>query len=197
MLETVKLSGVQLTTNSFAEGFLNRGKCIPVKQMVFNHQCYPSSIDTLHANSIMDLCDVRVLDLSCLGLKHLYPMALNLKPTRRVLIVDLSHNQIENSDDIFGSLSPMDTNTQTRLIMDFNPIRFVNETSVNRFLTVNNGNRLEMWQDIDNVTLDCDDCRNEWLTRQPMHWDANCHSRILNKTIPLSNTNTFEHCSNT
>lgn len=191
-LRTLLLSGVPLASTSF-ESF-NTGQCLPIKHISFNDHCdRPLTLVTLPASSLADLCHIRVLDLSCLGLRQLQPKSLQLTQVKNIarrIILDLSHNRFVEVEQIFTTILSGFHN-QFHVNLNFNPIIVWNQSIVQQFLATTEDNQIEAWPDSTNPALDCKDCRNKWLQGQA--WARDSYCRDGNKITPLSKAN-FQHC---
>lgn len=210
-LHTVQLENLQLGPILNSTAFQS-SPCFPsLRRLSLNSGCSPlkEPITTIEPKVFFSLCNLELLDLSCLNLTTISAGGLLLqnrtssKPNR--LIIDLSRNQLTSMTDFLQDLVDTQRRSerflqQIELKLDYNPIEILHKASFEQFFE--NGNKLSIWQGLRNSKLNCDVCENSWLLSTPgLPLESYCCPKnskegpILYRLSELA-PNHFDHCNN-
>lgn len=172
-----------------------------LRKLSLNHDCVPlvQPVISIKSKIFKNLCNLSLLDLSCLGLKDI-PSGLlhfNLSSKRSKylskLTVDLSRNQLSSFSGFIADLTQNNC-SQLELNLNYNPFKEIPEKDINHFNQLSNS-ELQIWQDSMTTKLNCSSCANAWLAKHK-YIKTFCVFEKSHKSIlieQLTNAD-FQHC---
>ena len=179
-LLTIK-HGNTLTGN----GPLNQGVCHPnLRRLALNHRCDKFDLHSpmiIEKDAFVDLCNIEILELSCLDLYQLDSLHIgtSIDKSHKRIIIDLSYNQIKNITRLLHELSIH--KESIILNVDHNPIEHLHKTTVETYLEKEN-NQLSVWQSEKHTVLECD--KHNWLVQYDL--ETFCLDRSMGKTHQIA-----------
>lgn len=207
-LHTAQFSNLSFENIIDSKITLKNETCFPsLRKLSLNYDCSPINPKITHINPTIfkKFCNLSLLDLSCLGLKKVFPGLLKLNSRANFkssvnsdkLTVDLSRNQLTNISEGIADLRTIQNNySQINLNLNYNAFNVIPELDITHFTETSN-NHLEIWQDSETTKLNCSSCDNAWLINQNFIKSfcnlKESHQLILVEQLTKAN---FKHCFN-
>lgn len=174
----------------------------------FDSRCTHGPIKKLGNFPFYHLPNLIHIDLSCLNINKIskdafvfktdYNLTKNTKLQK--LYIDLSLNKITQTT--FENGFAIRTNRPTELILNYNPIEYLDEKLLKMFLFVDNNNHnhnsLVIWQNNSTSKLKCSSCKMEWLISNKEIYQDKIRNTLCSDGRWLwkdTETITFDNCS--